>query len=153
MITISETRDHTLVATLNEEVQALHAQWYPAFKPYDKAAMTIAIKQMLEKDGHKAYVAYADGVPVGSLVCYVKEIEENAFHYHIKALYIDQVSVLKKYQGQGIGKMLLQQAEQLAGELHIQQLQLDHWSANAEAAQFFRANGYVLSRAYLTKMI
>ena len=153
MITISETRDHTLVATLNEEVQTLHAQLHPGrFKPYDKLAITEAMKHFLQKDDYKAYVAYHNGEPAGSMVCYIKEVEENAFHYHIKTLYIDQLSVLQKFRGLGIGRLLLQQAEQLAGELGIQKLELDHWSANTVAAQYFRRNGYALHREQLAKI-
>lgn len=153
MITISETRDHTLVATLNEEVQALHVQLHPdRFKPYDKLAVTEAMKQFLQQDNYKAYVAWKDGVPAGSLVCYVKEAKENAFHYYIKTLYIDQVSVLQKFRGLGIGRLLLQQAEQLANELGIQKLELDHWTANTVAAQYFRRNGYALHREQLSKI-
>ena len=152
MITISETRDHTLVAALNEEVQTLHAQWHPdIFRPYDKEAVTVAMKQMLQQDNYKAYVTFYNGLPAGSMVCYIKEVEENAFHYRMTTLYIDQLSVLEKFRGLGIGRMLLQQAEQLAKELGIQKLQLDHWNANTIAAQFFRRNGYILSKEHLSK--
>ena len=154
MITILETRDPALVATLNEEVQNLHATLHPElFKPYHKEEVTEAIKQMLANHKNTAYIAYYDGVPAGSLLCCIRETNDNAFRYGSRTLYIDQISVPEQYRKLGIGQLLLQHAEQLAAALGISELQLDHWSANTVAAHYFRKNGYAVYREQLSKTL
>lgn len=154
MITVSETKDHELIASLAEGVQNLHCQMHPhIFKPYDKAAVTMAVQQFLEDPACRAYVAMEGTIPVGYAIFVVKEVKENAFHYNISTIYIDQVAVLKEYQNSGAGKLLLNEAEKLADTLSIKKLELDHWTANTVAARYFRKNGYALYKERLFKMI
>lgn len=90
---------------------------------------------------------------IGSAVMVVKEVAENAFHYQYKRLYIDQISVLAEYQKTGAGKLLLTKAEELARELSIHRLELDNWTANTVAADYFNKNGYLAYREMRVKMI
>jgi ribosomal protein S18 acetylase RimI-like enzyme len=154
MITVSQTKDHELIASLAEGVQNLHYQMHPdIFKPYDKAAVTKAVQQFLDDPACRAYVATKGAVPVGYAIFIVKEVKENAFHYNISTIYIDQVAVLKEYQNSGAGKLLLDEAEKLANTLSIKKLELDHWTANTIAARYFRKNGYTLYKERLSKLI
>lgn len=154
MITISRTTDPEQVAMLNEEVQNLHAQWHPEiFKPYNRKEVAETIKVFLNDPNCYAYVAMQDGVALGCAIFFLREAKENAFHYTIKSLYVDQVSVLKQYQRSGAGKLLLEQGEQLAKELSVSTIELDHWSANTVAAAYFRKNGYVLRKERLAKTV
>jgi ribosomal protein S18 acetylase RimI-like enzyme len=154
MIIIRETKDAGLISMLNEEVQNLHAQIHPdMFKPYNRAAMTAAISNFLQDESCRAYVAYKDGAPAGYVLFFIREIKENAFHYNLRTLYLDQIAVVSRYRRDGIGKMLMEQAEKLAKELSISKVELDHWSANSVAAEYFRKNGYSLYKERLYKMV
>src|SRR5688572_17571192 len=122
MITVSPSRDHKLLAWLNEEVQTLHAELHPAvFKPFDREATNIAIEGFLSDPACHCYVAFMNEEAIGYAIFFIREAKENAFHYTIRSLYIDQVCVLGKHRGTGAGKLLMDQAELLARENNIQQ--------------------------------
>jgi ribosomal protein S18 acetylase RimI-like enzyme len=154
MITVIETKDYKIIAALNEEVQNLHARLHPEmFKPFDKFEMEKALENYLGDQNTHAYLVRQDGIDIGCAVFFIREAKENAFHYHIRTLYIDQISVLTKYQKTGAGKMLMNQAEKLAREMAISKIELDHWSANIVAASYFRKSGYQLYKERLFKSI
>jgi diamine N-acetyltransferase len=154
MITVKETRDHHLVATLNEEVQNLHHKLHPAiFKAFNREATTAAIEEFFKDPNCKAFIAWEDDLPVGYMILVVKEAKENAFHYNIRTLYIDQVCVPGQHRNKGAGAKLMQHAELVAKELGIEQLELDHWTANLVAGQRFRKYGYELRKERLAKFI
>lgn len=154
MISIARTNDHELLAALNEEVQDLHFRMHPElFKPFDKEAISAAFRTLLTKESCYAYVAMKGGEPAGYMILFLNEGTENAFKYAERSLYIDQVGVKTAFQKQGIGAMLLEQAEALAAQLSISKLELDHWSLNEVAASSFRARGYTLCKERLWKTI
>lgn len=154
MVSISETKDAGLLALLNEEVQNLHSELYPEmFKPYDKVAITTAIGRFLNEDYCRAFVAYDSEIPVGYALFFIREVNENAFQFASKTLYLDQIAVLSQYRNKGIGELLMDQAEILANQLSISKIELDHWSTNTVAAKYFRNKGYSLYKERLYKKI
>jgi ribosomal protein S18 acetylase RimI-like enzyme len=154
MITVVETKDYKIIAALNEEVQNLHARLHPEmFKPFNKFEMEKALENYLKEPNTYAYLVLEDGIEVGCAVFFIREAKENAFHYNIKTLYIDQISVLTNYQRTGAGKILMDQAEKLAREMSVNKIELDHWSANVVAASYFRKYGYKLYKERLFKII
>jgi ribosomal protein S18 acetylase RimI-like enzyme len=154
MISISETRDHLLISQLNEEVQNLHAAMHPdLFKPYNREEAIKAYRDFLSDPLCRCYIAEKNGKTIGYGVFFIREVKENAFHYTIKSLYIDQLAVLSEHRRSGAGKLLMQQAEKLATELSITRLELDHWSANTVAASFFRKQGYELRKERLIRVL
>jgi GNAT superfamily N-acetyltransferase len=154
MIHITETKDHILIAALNEEVQNLHHQMHPGiFKPFDKEGIEQMMAQFLADKQCKAYIAYNDEEPVGYIILFLQESGDNAFHYNTRSLYIDQVGVPEKHRKSGIGQALMQHAEQVARDNNINLIELDHWNANIVAAEYFRKQGYSLRKERLSKKI
>lgn len=153
-MTITETRDFKTIARLNENVQNLHAALHPEiFKPYNKIEMESAIENLLSDSNCYSYIVKLDDLIIGYAVFFIKEAKENAFHYTLKSLHIDQIAVIPEHQRTGAGQMLMQKAEQLAKENSIKKIELDHWSANTVAASYFRRKGYKLYREKLYKLI
>ncbi len=154
MIRITPSTDHVLIATLNSEVQELHHHMHPEiFKPFSKEGIEAAIQSFLSDSNWKAFVAWDGEVPVGYIMLVLRETGDNAFHYNTRSLYIDQVGVSEKNRKLGIGQLLMNHAEQFAKENNITRLELDHWTANIIAANYFRKHGYVLSKERLVKQI
>ncbi len=154
IMTITETKDFKRIAELNAHVQNLHATLYPEmFKPFNRIEIEKALENFLSDPNCYCYLVELNKVDIGSAVFFVKEAKENAFHYAIRTLYIDQISVLPEYQRTGVGKLLMLKAEQLAIEHSINKIELDHWSANTVAASYFRKNGYKLYRERLFKLV
>jgi GNAT superfamily N-acetyltransferase len=81
------------------------------------------------------------------------EASEDDFLYGHKVLYIDQISVLSKYQKTGVGTLLMEQAEIIAKENSIKKITLEHWTANNTAAVYFRKKGFAPYRERLFKII
>jgi ribosomal protein S18 acetylase RimI-like enzyme len=154
MVSIIETKDHLLIAQLNEEVQNLHAALHPdIFKPFEKTEIETALQGFLSDAQCRCYVAKENEIAMGYLLIYIKEAKENAFHYTLRSLYIDQIGVLKAFQKKGVGELLMKHVETIAKEHGITQIELDHWSSNSVAASFFRKSGYKLYREKLWKHI
>jgi diamine N-acetyltransferase len=154
MLEVAATKDHKLIAALTGEAQDLHARLYPGiFKPFNKIEMEKVFADRFTDRDYYAFVARQDGVEIGCAVLFIREAKENAFHYTLKTLHVDQICVLNKFQRSGAGKLLLQQIEKLARDHAIKKIELDHWSDNVIAASFFRKNGYGVSRQRLFKEI
>lgn len=154
MITIAETKDAGLLALLNEEVQTLHHNMHPAiFKPFNRDEIAKAFSSQLSDPACTAYIASNGETPVGYAIFLIKEPVENPFKFKRRTLYIDQVGVLENHRRAGVGRMLLSKAEQLASELSISTIELDHWTTNLNAASFFEKSGYVAYRKFLSKNI
>lgn len=152
MIQVKETKDHELLAALNEEVQDLHHRMHPEiFKPFNRGAVAGALRLFVAKEDCRAYVAWKGEEAVGYVILCVKETGDNAFHYSARTMYVDQVGVPVRYRKQGVGAALLHKAEELAKELVINCIELEHWTANATAAAYFRKQGYKLCREKLRK--
>lgn len=154
MITIMQTSDHHLVASLAEGVQNLHHSLHPElFKPFDKDATIAAMEAFLSDPACRAYVAYNHDIPVGYVIAYIRDGSENAFHYAVKSVYVDQIAVLQEHQRSGAGRQLLETVEELAKQHAIAKIELDHWTSNVVAAAYFRKSGYVLRKERLSKYL
>lgn len=142
-IQINQTKDYILIAKLNESVQTFHHEVYPDdFKKFDLNSVTNFFKKNLASDNSYAFLAEIDSKPIGYLLCMVNSREENEFQYEKRVLYIDQISIENEFRKQGIGKKLMDKAFELAKELHISEIQLDHWVKNEEASNFFKQLGF-----------
>ena len=154
MISLSQTKDHKCIAQLNLHVQNLHAKIHPEiFKPHNLINVENALKTFLKDPCCHCYLASEDYIYVGYALFYIREIKETAFQYSKRTLYIDQICVLPEHQKKGVGQLLMEQAEKLAQETGISKIELDHWSANVNATNYFRKNGYQLCKETLFKII
>ena len=143
MINVIQTRDYNLLAKLNEEIQTFHHGIQPGiFKPYDKEAITDFFKKTLDKDNAVAYVANDNGSPIGYVLLFKINLEDNAFQYARNFVLIDQILVLKNHQGKGIGKVLLDTAISFAKENNIDLVEINHWTLNNAARNFFAKNKF-----------
>ncbi|MFA5203648.1 MAG: GNAT family N-acetyltransferase [Lentisphaeria bacterium] len=142
-ISIVSSKDADLIAVLNETVQRLHQERYPAyFKAYDYEVVRKSFKEMLEKDNWFAYVAYDADQPIGYIVFYIRNYGENPFRYSYKGISVDQLSVIKEYQNRGIGSQLMKKAEAMGREIGASQIELTFWDKNTEAKKFYNKKGF-----------
>ncbi len=138
MINIVETTDYNLLARLNEEIQTLHNVLLPKiFKPYEQEAVIGFFKTSLNNENATAFVAFENDAPVGYVLLFIMNIPSNPFQYSRSYILIDQISVLQKYRGKGIGKQLLGASYAFAKAHYIEHLELNHWTLNDSARKFF----------------
>lgn len=142
-ITIEHTKDHVLLAQLNEAVQSLHHRLYPEdFKKFDLCAATNFFERILVSTDSYAYVAKVDSETVGYILCMVQTRKENEFQYERKVLYVDQISIKHDFRKKGIGRKLVSKAFELAKKMEVTEVQLDYWGKNEEADHFFKHMGF-----------
>lgn len=142
-IRIEETDDSVLIAALNEEVQSLHFDLHPeVFKRYDQQEVKAAMRDLMAEKNCKALLAMDEETPIGYALLFIRNKPENAFQHADRWIHLDQLCVLSKYRHQGVGRTLLTHVHQLANDLDIERIALDHWSANYGARQFFTKTGF-----------
>ena len=137
----AHNRDAELLAKLVITVQQLHIENQPErFKPLkaDNPALIAVYEGHLADDNKHIYIAEIEGVAVGFILCVDYVIPENPFVYSKRDFHIDQISVDVDYQGQGIGKLLMQQAIREAQECEADLITLGVASFNQQAIEFYK---------------
>ncbi|NDI99307.1 GNAT family N-acetyltransferase [Flavobacterium sp. LaA7.5] len=153
-VLITDTKDYELLATLNKEVQELHYALYPdVFKPYSQEDVISFFKEVLNQNSTKAFVAYSDKEIAGYILLFLKELPENPFQYAQKFLLIDQILICDSYRKKGIGKLLLEKADEVAQEAGLKIIRLNHWTLNNDARNFFGKNGFSYFNEHMHKNI
>ena len=67
--------------------------------------------------------------------------------------YIDDIVVSASYQNKGIGTLLIKYIEQKAFKDDINRIELDVWSFNKKAIQFYEKNGFTLKTIRYEKIM
>ncbi len=142
-IEIVQTKNASLLAKLNEDVQRLHHDIEPdIFKPYDHEQMTELFEKALLSDEVTAFVANVDDVPAGYMMLAHKVSDANGFKYRTETLHIDQICVEKSFKGKGVGKCLVDYAKEIARLKGIKRLEMNYWTKNTNSGEFFRSQGF-----------
>jgi GNAT superfamily N-acetyltransferase len=143
MIEIHETFDAKLLADLNEEIQTFHHLAYPEiFKPYNRETIRGFFKSALEHENAHVFVARQAEVVLGYVLIFMVDFKENPFQYSRRYILLDQVAVIEKYRGRGVGSTLLNKVFEFAKSISINEIELNHWTSNGSARKFFKKNGF-----------
>ena len=140
-------KDIPALAHLRPSVHNLHVAAHPDnFKPVTLAAATRDVASLLARDNVHIFLASVDTEPVGYLVALLLQRPGSALGHAKRLLYIDQMAVKDQYRGCGYGTKLLEAAQQLARELDLAVIELEVWTFNENAKQFFMAHGFTTLR-------
>jgi ribosomal protein S18 acetylase RimI-like enzyme len=148
--------DAATIASLNADVQALHARELPwRFKPPSPAAFSPAAAAaliakpesiMLVADIQIAGTPVAGAGPVAAGYAYaeLQRREETPLTHAYEQIYIHHISVRPEFRDRGVGEALLEAVRAAAAERKIELIALDVWSFNESARAFFRRNGFTI---------
>lgn len=137
--------DAKLLAKLVITVHQIHVDNQPQrFKPLkaDNPALIDTYNNHLADENKYIYIAEVDAMAVGFVLCVDYVIPENPFVYSKRDFHIDQISVDAEYQGQGVGKSLMEKAMLKAQELNADILTLGVASFNQQAIRFYEKLGF-----------
>jgi GNAT superfamily N-acetyltransferase len=136
------------IATLTAEVQALHVAAMPhLFRPPSEGLFPLArLRALLASADHVVLVAEVDGAVVGNAHAEVQRRAESPFRRATAVLHVHQMAVGGEWRGRGIGTRLLDAMRTAARERGIATLELNVWSFNAEAREFYARAGFVSAR-------
>ncbi len=67
---------------------------------------------------------------------------ETSYMKKHSAIHLEHVCVESKYKGKGIGKALIDFVKEFAKENNVNRIELDYWSGNKNAGEFFESQGF-----------
>ena len=135
--------DAEILANLNCFVQELHVTNAPQrFKPVETVEVAEWYRKMLQNPDCRAWIAEADGLPVGYALTVFYDRPENPFCFRRVYCEIDQISVSPDYRRKGVARALIERALAEARAIGIRDVELNSWSFNTEAHNAFRALGF-----------
>ena len=138
------SEDALLLSDLSRDVQSLHAQNYAdIFKMPQSADFAISFfNEMLADPAVSIFIAEEISEAIGYIFCKLIQRPENPFTFATRSLLVEHISVRPAARGQGMGTVLMKEAEMLAKGLAVQRIQLDSWDFKADAHAFFEHLGF-----------
>jgi ribosomal protein S18 acetylase RimI-like enzyme len=136
--------DAPLIASLNADVQAVHAAAMPAhFKPARADAFSRSeIVDLLTDRQNLVFIADIEGEPAGYAYAEIIRRAETSLVYAHDMIYIHHISVRPARRRRGVGSALIAALRAAGRGLGIGRLALDVWVFNDAARAFFRRHGF-----------
>jgi ribosomal protein S18 acetylase RimI-like enzyme len=135
--------DAALIASLNADVQAVHAEVLPwRFKPSDGRAHASEAAAFLAKPESLVFIAEVAGEPAGYVHAEIIRRPETSLVHPYEAIYIHAISVRPTYRRRGVGSALIEAVRAAGRAAGIELLTLDIWAFNDTARQFFSRQGF-----------
>ena len=135
------------VASMKQQIHELHVQGRPdLFAPYKD--LTVFADHASAKNCHLLLAEQA-GEPVGFVLSQYVDRAASAHMNAHRFLHVDEFCVDKNHQRLGIGKQLMDALKIIAKRDGYTRIELNFWSFNESAKQFYEAVGM---KAYRTSM-
>lgn len=142
--------DLAALVVLNHPVQEWHARLRPdIFRSPDTHDMTPGIAEFLDKENFWVIVAEEHGNLIGYAIYEIRKRDERPFTRARRSIYVHQMSVAPEKRRMGIGKGLLRYVREQASKIGITAIELDVWSANTQAKEFYKSLGFTPLREVL----
>lgn len=142
MIRTSCTSDLPALLTLTAETFAHHKRLSPHFHPDVTTPYTLeSLSQMIEAEQHLCLTALDGETLIGYLFGKWTAPAPDRFT-PVRILNITDVGVTFSHRSSGIGRQLMQVAEELALEQKVDAVRLNVWTVNDRAATFYEELGF-----------
>lgn len=136
--------DAETISALTVDVHTLYQTAQPdIYRPVTDARF--AVPTILERmaDGNsRYYLVSVDGVDVGYAHARLVERAETPYTYASRYLNLEEISVRPAYRRRGCGEALVAAVRDLARELGMASIRLDHGTFNTGAHAFFVEQGF-----------
>ncbi len=151
---ISRTKDFESVAELNRYVHELHANLYPEyFKEYDFEAIKTFFQKKMDNEEFIFLLLKDDDQPLGYAWIELRNYPDTDFKKPYKSIYVHQISIADSQRKKGYGSALMNKVADIAKENGIHKIELDYWSNNEIAKNFYEKNDFVKNREFVYKDI
>ena len=139
------------IRPLQKEIAQLHHEGRPdLFKTEARYFSEEDFLHRLQNENHTVLIAEGkDGQVVGYAFAWVKRIRSHSTYVDFDCFYIDDICVLKAYQGRGIGRQLFTCCKEKAKTLKCKNIDLSVYDFNSSAIAFYNACGM---QAYIHRM-
>ena len=150
MIRNGTMQDYEQVNLLRKEVNDLHVQGQPdIFKPGFCKEMQEYLKEFIDSQDKQLIVCEKDGQICGYAMLEFICKPETAYRYALEYIEVGELGVSKNYQKQGIGKQLMQEVKNIAQQRKIKKIELNMWSFNDNALNFYEKLGFNTYRRHM----
>ncbi|AMM92690.1 GNAT family N-acetyltransferase [Peribacillus simplex] len=151
---VSQTRDHEVIAKLNQNVHSLHAKLYPKyFKEYKYSAMKETFKSLVENKSFVFLLLKEYEEPIGYAWIEIKNYPESAFKNEYKSVYVHQLSIAESQTQKGYGKQLMNKIYEIAKKNDIDLIELDYWFENTDAKEFYKKQHFKKYREFAFRQL
>ncbi|MCK4918742.1 MAG: GNAT family N-acetyltransferase [Candidatus Pacebacteria bacterium] len=122
-------------------------------KPTSETFLKKDFEKMLKDKDCKFFLAKKEKELVGYIIIYKKETPKTIILKPRKIIFINDLSVKKGQKRIGIGSLLMKKAESWAKENKINEIELNVFSFNEEAINFYEKGGYKPYTQVMRKVI
>lgn len=151
---IIRTTDFELVAKLNKPIHDLHVSLYPEhFTEYSFEAMRDAFERFMQNENFNFFILEDNDEPLGYAWIEIKNYSQGAFSRQRKSLFVHQLSIVESHKRKGYGSHLMDYIYDLARTEGIDVIELDYWTKNEHAKNFYDKQGFTTFREYVSKKI
>ncbi|MEI3394542.1 MAG: GNAT family N-acetyltransferase [Clostridia bacterium] len=99
------------------------------------------ILDIINNEEKISFVAEENEKILGIIVLKIKEVINHINLKNSKVLWIEELCVDENNRGKGIGKILINNAKEIAKDLKCERLELNCWEANKDAITFYEKQG------------
>lgn len=147
--------DYKIVNSLYYQTYSLYHKELP--KSYKKTPRTVlSLDSFIEllKDENLLFIVVENKKKVlGFLHADIETYKSDEIVRGYRRVFVYELSVLDKYQNQGIGSLLLKEAEKWAKERNISDLSVLAYAFSKNAVSFYEKNGFTQYSIQLDKKI
>lgn len=150
MVRFAEEADLDRVNELREQVNALHAVGRPdIFKPDFCQALRDRGGALLRAEDSDILVAERDGVICGMACVEYLIRPESAYCRERRTYYVTEFGVDRAFRRRGVGRELLEFMREDARKRGFSKMELDVWTFNTAAVDFYEAAGFQTFRQFM----
>lgn len=130
------------------QAQELHYNNRPdIFRKMTPKEVEKEIMEVLENKERKMIVAANENDKVCGLVIFkIKEIKNNTNLKDARILHIGKIVVDEKGRRKGTGKLMMEEINRISKKLKCDRIELNCWSFNEDAIEFYKAQGMKIQR-------
>ncbi len=151
----AKIEDLKQITIIQEQIQDLHLKERPEiFKEKNMNMIEQELIQIMNSKEETIIVAVDEkSIIYGILIYKIKEIKNHINLQDSKILWVDDIGVNEKYRKNGIGKKLMEEAENIARLQKCNRLELNCWSFNKDALEFYKSLELTTQRNIMEKEI
>jgi ribosomal protein S18 acetylase RimI-like enzyme len=135
--------DAVAVTALHGYLQRMHTETHPdVFTVFDPEVTCPHFEGILASDEALIWVAEIEGEAVGYAWANLVHRGATALAHEQRALHVQALAVAPRARGAGVGRALMQAAEDYARSLRLASVTLNTWVFNTGAHDFYERLGY-----------
>ena len=149
MIRFATQKDVAQINVIRKQVNDLHVEGEPkVFRGFVKE-IAEHIKEFLTAEDKQVIVYEEDSKILGYAMIQFTIKPQTPYRFEQKYVDVQELGVLEGIRSKGYGKMLIEKIKEVAKERGFNRLELNVWSFNKRALNFYDKLGFETYREYL----